>query len=204
MTRISGRLGWVPPLLVGACTAIAAEVAMGILLYGGPGLARSLTTVLGVEGTAFAAGLWSAPSPGPDLVDRLRRRWLFCLVAFMAAAAFGTSWSVIQDLGGGRVGQGLGLTILAGLPLYAGGAVIGGMGSVALTDPAGAQRGPGASVALGAGLGFVLTGVLLPRAPVPASLLVACLVLLSAAGMVYGAVLGARPEANVLGAPPEP
>ena len=39
------RLGWIPPLLVGASTAIAAEVALGMLLYAGPGLERSLTTV---------------------------------------------------------------------------------------------------------------------------------------------------------------
>jgi hypothetical protein len=202
MSRISERLGWVPPLLVGACAAIAAEVALGILLYGGPGLARSLTTVLGVEGTAFAAGLWSAPSPGPELVERLRKWWLFCLATFMGAAIFGTSWSVVQDLGGGRVGQGLGLAVLAGLPLYACGAVIGGMGSVGASEPASVSRGRGASVAFGAGLGFVMTGVLLPRAPVPASLLVACLVLLSAAGMVYGVVLGARPQVEIRASKP--
>jgi hypothetical protein len=37
----------------------------------------------------------------------------------------------------------------------------------------------------------VVTGVLLPRAPMPASLLVGCLVLLSGGGMIYGTVLGA-------------
>lgn len=192
MSRIPGRYGWVAPLLVGASAAVAAEVALGTLLYGGSGLMRSLTAVLAVEGGAFAVGLWSAPAPGPRLVDRLRRRWLLCLTAFMLASIFSTSWSVIQDLGSGRIGQALGLTFLAALPLYACGAVIGGMGSVRVSDPAGARRGPGASVALGAGIGFVLTGMLLPRAPIPASLLVACLVLLSAGGMVYGAVLGAR------------
>jgi len=64
------------------------------------------------------------------------------------------------------------------------------MGSVTRSDPVGALREPGAAAALGAGLGFVLTGLMLPRAPIPASLLVACLVLLSAGGMVYGIVLG--------------
>lgn len=197
MSRISGRLAWVPPLLIGVSAAVAAEVALGILLYGGSGLMRSLTAVLAVEGGAFAAGLWSAPAPGPDLVDRLRKRWLLCLTAFMLATIFSAFWSVIQDVGAGRVGQALGLTFLAGLPLYASGAVIGGIGSVRVSDPTGARRGPGASVALGAGIGFVLTGILLPRAPIPASLLVACLVLLSASGMVYGVVLGMRPQVHV-------
>ncbi len=202
MTRIPRRFGWVAPLLVGASAAVAAEVALGTLLYGGPGLMRSLTAALAVEGGAFAAGLWSAPAPGPRLVDRLRRRWLLCLTAFLLASIFSTSWSVIQNLGNGRIGQALGLTFLAGLPLYACGAVIGGMGSVRVSDPAGAERGPGASVALGAGIGFVLTGLLLPRAPIPASLLVACLVLLSAGGMVYGTVLAARPQVHLREARP--
>ena len=58
--------------------------------------------------------------------------------------------------------------------------------------PPGTMREPGAAAALGAGLGFVFTGLLLPRAPIPASLIVACLVLLSGAGLVYGTVLGAQ------------
>ena len=73
-SRQSPPLEWVPPLLVGASAAIAAEVALSLLLYGGPGLVRSLTTVLGVEGFAFAAGLWSSPGPGRDMIDRVRRR----------------------------------------------------------------------------------------------------------------------------------
>jgi hypothetical protein len=195
------RVAWAPALLVGASAAIAAEVATGILLYAGPGLMRSLTTVLAVEGAALAAGLWSAPrAGGPPLVDRLRRRWLFCLLSFMGAAVFGTSWSVVQDLGGGPVGQGIGLAVLAALPLYACGLVLGGMGAVAADDPTGRLPAPGAAAASGAALGFVLTGALLPRAPIPASLLVGCLVLLSAGGMIYGIVMASRPVVHVRGA----
>ena len=196
------RLAWAAPLLVGASAAIAAEVATGILLYAGPGLMRSLTTVLAVEGAALAAGLWNAPAAGEVVVERLRRRWLFCLVAFMAAGLFGTSWSVIQDLGGGPVGQGLGLAVLAALPLYASGLVLSGMNAVTRDDPAGRLPGPGPAAALGAALGFVITGLLLPRAPIPASLLVACLVLLSAGGMIYGAVLSLRPVVHLRAARP--
>jgi len=192
---------WAPaaPLLVGASVAISAEVAIGILLYAGPGLMRSLTTVLAVEVAALGAGLWRTPHHGyPAVVDRLRRRWIFCLLAFIAAAVFGTSWSVVQDLGGGPLGQGLGLAVLAALPLYACGLVLGGMSAVAVDDPLGRLRGPGAPAALGAAAGFVLTGTLLPRAPTPGSLLVACLVLLSAGGLIYGVVLASRPTVHVL------
>ncbi|MSR21309.1 MAG: hypothetical protein EXR91_10105 [Gemmatimonadetes bacterium] len=97
---------------------------------------------------------------------------------------------MFESLGEGRLGQGLGLALLAGLPLFACGSVLGGMASAAETDAHGRLPCPGAAAALGAGLGFVITGALLPRAPIPASLLVGCLVLLSASGMIYGVMLG--------------
>ena len=184
-----------PALLVGAAGAIAAEVAVAILLYAGPGLMRSLTTVLAVEGAALAVGLQTAPGRSATLLDSLRRRWLFCLGVFMAAALYGTAWSSFEGLGEGRLGQGLGLALLAGLPMFGCGALLGGMGSVSIADDSGTFRRPSAPAALGAALGFVATGILLPRAPIPASLLVGCLVLLSGAGMIYGAVLSALARA---------
>jgi hypothetical protein len=191
-----------PPLLVGAAAGIAAEVAVAILLYSGPGLVRSLTTVLAVEGSALALGLHAAPVSGGHPVETLRRRWLFCLAAFIAAALYGTAWSLFDGLGQGRLGQGLGLALLAGLPMLACGSVLGGMGSVSSTGASGLRRSS-APAALGATLGFVATGVLLPRAPIPASLLVGCLVLLSGGAMVYGAVLAASESALPLDISPE-
>lgn len=194
MTTHAPRAAWAPALLVGAAAAIAAEVAVVILLYAGPGLMRSLTAVLAVEGAALAAGLHSASSlplgERSGLVERLRLRWLLCFGAFTAAAMFGTMWSMFESLGEGRLGQGLGLALLAGLPLFACGSVLGGMASAAETDAHGRLPRPGAAAALGAGVGFVITGALLLRAPIPASLLVGCLVLLSASGMMYGVMLG--------------
>lgn len=197
MTRRPSGLGWLPPFLVGAAAAIAAEVAIGMLLYSGPGFMRSLTVILAVEGSAFACGLWSAPSVAPDIVERLRRRWLLCLSTFLLAAIYGTTWSVVLGLGADALAQGLGLAILAGLPLYSAGAVLGGLSVAANTDPGGRLRGPGAAAAAGAALGFVLTGFLLPRAPMPASLLIGCLVMLSLGGMVFGSVLGTRLDIHV-------
>jgi len=188
-------LDWVAPLLVGASAAVAAEVAMGMLIYAGDGFLRSLTTVLAIDCVALGVGLWSAPAPRPDLIDRLRKRWMLCLAAFMAAAVFGVLWSVMPALGGGPVGQAFGLTLLAALPLLTCGAVLGGMGSVTRSRMAGTLREPGAAAALGASLGFLVTGFLIPRTPIPASLLVGCLVLLSAGGLVYGVVLGAQGSA---------
>ncbi|MEQ1858119.1 MAG: hypothetical protein ABL963_16820 [Longimicrobiales bacterium] len=190
MTTRLPRGAWTAALMVGAAAAISAEVAVGILLYASPGFMRSLTTILAAEGVALAAGLHAAPPVGPGLVDRLRRRWLFCLAAFLLAAVFGTLWSMVEVVGQGRIGQGLGLALLAGLPLFACGTLLGGMGVVAACDVSGRLPPPGAAAALGAGLGFVATGLLLPRAPIPASLLVGCLMLLSGGGMIYGSVVG--------------
>ena len=98
---------------------------MALLLYDGPGLMRSLTTVLVVLTTALALGLWTAPAAG-GAVDALRRRWLFCMVAFLLATLFSASWTVLGRLGEGALGQGLGLAALGALPLYATGTVLAG------------------------------------------------------------------------------
>lgn len=192
MTARPHPLDWVAPVLVGASAAIAAEVAMGMLIYAGDGFMRSLTTVLAVEVVALGIGLWSAPAPHPALIDRLRRRWMACVLAFLVAAGFGVWWSLVPSIGSGAVGQALGLTVLGAIPLFCCGTVLGGMASVTRSADPGVLREPGAAAALGAGVGFVLTGLLLPRAPIPASLIVACLILLSAGGVVYGTVLGAQ------------
>ena len=195
MTARSRRLAWIPPLLVGASTAIAAEVALGMLLYAGPGLVRSLTTVLAVEVAALGGGLWTAPQPGPDGIDRLRKKWLLCLSSFLIATIYGTAWSVSQNVGEDPISQGLGLALLAGFPLYTSGVVLGGMASIATNQTNG--RWQASLAALGAAFGFMITGLLLTRVPMPASLLIGCLVLLSAGGMIYGMVLGQQAQVHV-------
>lgn len=196
MTAARVRARWAPALMVGAAGAIAAEVAVVVLLYASAGFMRSLTTMLAIEGISLAAGLHTTPADRIVLLERLRRRWLFALGAFLAAAVFGTLWSLFESLGQGRVGQGLGLALLAGLPIFACGTLLGGMGAMAEGNESGALPRPGAAAALGAGLGFIATGALLPRAPIPASLLVGCLMLLSGGGMIYGAMVGEGAEAG--------
>jgi hypothetical protein len=183
----SRRSAWIPPLLVGVATGVAAEVSTAVLLYGGPGFTRSLTTTLGIQALAFGAGLRAhGPRPGAGL----RRRWLLALTAYVAATAFATLWMVFPAVGNDRRGQGLGLAALAALPLYACGALLAGLSLEASrrrADRASAHgRGPAvaSTASFGAALGFVATGLLLPRAPMPASLLVACLVLLSLGAMI--------------------
>ncbi|HSG09329.1 MAG TPA: hypothetical protein VLA36_13290 [Longimicrobiales bacterium] len=197
-------LRWLPPFILGVCAATAAEVAASLLLYDGPGLLRSLTAILGVEALSLALGLMTAPGLRPDLVDSLRRRWLFCLLAFVSATAFSAIWSMVQALGGSSLGQGLGLAFLAGLPLYSLGGVLGGMATVAVTEPMGRPGALGGIALLGGAVGFAATGVFLPQVLAPASLLLVCLVLLSAAGLVFGSVLDTRLRVHVRARRPSP
>ena len=197
-------LRWLPPFVLGVCAATAAEVAASLLLYDGPGLLRSLTAILGVEALSLALGVMTAPGLRPDLVDSLRRRWLFCLLAFVGATLFSATWTMVQALGGSSLGQGLGLAFLAGLPMYALGGVLGGMATVAVTEPMGRPGALGGIALLGGAVGFAVTGVSLPQVLAPASLLLVCLVLLSAAGLVYGSVLDTRLRVHVRARRPSP
>ncbi|HSG47824.1 MAG TPA: hypothetical protein VLA43_08445, partial [Longimicrobiales bacterium] len=160
-------LRWLPPFVLGVCTATVAEVAAGLLLYAGPGLMRSLTTILSVEVLALALGVIAAPGRRPDVVESLRRRWLFCLLAFMGATLFSAFWSVVQAVGGTSLGQGLGLAFLAGLPMYALGGVLGAMANVAAAEPGERPGTVGGAALLGAALGFVGTGASLPQVLTP-------------------------------------
>jgi hypothetical protein len=195
MSERPERFEWLPPFIMGACGAVVAEIAVVLLLYTGPGLMRSLTTVITVEAGALGVGLWTAPGPRPDLVEALRRRILFCLLTFLGATLFGAFWSFVGTVGGTALGQGLGLAVLAALPLYACGGVLGTMGEL---NPSDARRpGVGASACLGGAFGLAASGVLLPRVLTPASLLLVCIVLISSAGLVYSTVLERRLRVRV-------
>jgi len=195
-TETSSPLRPVPAFLVGVAAATAAEVSASLLLYSGPGLIRSLTTILAVEAAGFGLGLASAPRPHPRIVESLRRRWLLCLVLFLGATLYSATWSLTAGVGQGALYQGLGLALLGALPLYGCGLVLGTMSSV--DEGGGARLGSGASAALGGAIGFVFTGFALPRILAPASLFLGSLVLLSAAGLFYGALLDRRLRARTV------
>lgn len=179
---------WLPPFVVGACLASAAELAVGLLVYAGPGFLRSVTTVLAVEAAALGVGLWNAPGPSLDLSDVMRRRWLTCLLSFLVATLFAAAWSIVGELAGSALGQGVGLAALAGLPLYAGGALLGGLSSMEVRAERSGPAPVGAYAAFGSVVGLLLTGAALTRVLTPSSLMLACIILLSAAGLVFSHV----------------
>lgn len=195
-------LRWVPALSVGLCTATAAEVAVALLLYNGPGFMRSLTAVLAIEAASLGLGVWAVQTGRGDPHEALRRRWLFCLGTFLLASVFTASWSFIEVLGGTALGQGLGLAVMAALPLYAAGGVLGAMAHAERSEGGGGVGSVGGPALIGASVGFAATGAALPQVLTPASLFLVCLVLLSAGGMVYGSVLDTRVRVLVRGRAP--
>ncbi len=132
-----------------------------------------------------------------EVVEQVRRRWLFCLVAFALAAALSAGFSFGGDLPGSGVGQGVGLGFLGGLPLFSIGSLLGSMGRRA-------ERGwhpfppVGPPAVLGAAIGFLLAGsVLLPHAA-PYTLYLGCMVALSGGALLQGWVLDGYPSVEVL------
>lgn len=166
---------------------MAAEVAVGLLLYSGDGFLRALTLILATLTGALALGLWSAPSPGiGEPVESIRKRWLLALLSFTGGAVTAAGWSVLGGLSSRALTRGLGLALLAAFPLYAVGSLLGTMASVRADR---GVRGPGAAASAGASLGAVLTGVLLVRTVAPMTMYVFGVVALSAGALLHGRVL---------------
>ncbi|NNM04260.1 MAG: hypothetical protein HKO65_04085 [Gemmatimonadetes bacterium] len=132
-------------------------------------------------------------------MEHIRRRWLFCLVVFAMAAGISAGLSFRGDLAGTGLGQGVGLALLGGLPLFAVGSLLGAMGG-----PGEERMGvvPGTPIAapavFGFSLGFLVTGSLLIPNAAPHTLYLFSLVVLSAGALLQGAVLDARVEVGVL------
>lgn len=189
MSRALRALRWAPAFVVGVAMATTAEVAAGLLLYSGPGMLRSLTTVLAVEAATLGLGLWAVPESNTAIGDALRRRWLFFLASMLVTTVFTGAWSLVQRLGSTAAEQGLGLAFLAALPLYSGGALLGAMSTSAVSDSGDGTASVGGTAALGASVGFAATGLFLARVVTPASLLLVSLILVSAGGLLHGAIL---------------
>ncbi|MEX0979774.1 MAG: hypothetical protein WDZ89_01695 [Gemmatimonadota bacterium] len=188
-----------PPFAVGAVLAVAAELAAGLLLYSGLGFLEALSVILAIETGSLGLGLWIAASvPRDRFVDVLRRQWLFLLFAFTAAAFFAAGWEILGGSAEPR-SQALGMALLAGLPLFAGGVVLG----LLLREDAGLLPpedslfpGPGPLVAFGAGAGFLATGFLILRNVPPTSILLVCVILVSAGALIHGRILARRSRAK--------
>lgn len=185
------RLAWLPPFLVGAATAVAAEASVGLLLYAGQGFLRATTLLMATLLGALALGLWSSPRGDSDrMIAAVRRRWLMALVAYAGGAATAGAWSVLGGLASNGMSRGVGLALLAGGPLYGSGAVLGAIGSARWGRPSGV----GAAAAAGAAVGVVLTGVVLVPSMLPVSMYVVGLTALAGGAVAHRFVLAFGPE----------
>ncbi len=188
-------LGWAPTFVAGFAAGASGTVAVALLLYSGEGLLRSLTLIVAIELGAFGLGLGMSGPPNEwnQAVESLRKRWLASLLAFVAAAGFALAWALFAGFGASPVTQGLGLALLAGLPLYACGRLLKGISTVRMMA---GLTGDGALASLGAATGVLVTGLgALSGVGVP-SFVLFLLVVLSGAALLQGWVL--RPIAESL------
>ena len=182
-------MGLAPALVAGFGAGAVATVAVALLLYSGAGLLRSLTLIVMIELGAFGLGL-GLKEPSSDwshAVESLRRRWLFALVAFLAAAGFTLAWVLFAGFEASRMAQAIGLALLAGLPLYACGRLVGGIDAVRMTA---GLSGCGAVASLGAAAGVLVTGLGAVSGVGVPSFVLFLLVLLSGTARLQGWVLG--------------
>ncbi len=185
---LRNRLGGAPAFVAGFAVGASGTVAVALLLYSGEGLLRSLTLIVAIELGAFGVGLGigEPPREWSNAVESLRRRWLFALVAFLAAAGFALAWAFFAGFGASPITQGLGLALLAGFPLYAGGRLLRGISTVRMMA---GLTGDGALASLGAAAGVLITGIgALSGVGVP-SFALFLLVILSGAALLQGWVL---------------
>ena len=181
-------LGGAPAFFVGFAAGASGTVAVALLLYSGEGLLRSLTLIVAIELGAFGVGLGMSgpPREWSKAVESLRRRWLSALVAFLAAAGFALAWAFFAGFGASPITQALGLALLAGLPLYAGGRLLRGISTLRMMA---GLTGDGALASLGAAAGVLVTGIgALSGVGVP-SFALFLLVILSGAALLQGWVL---------------
>ncbi len=185
---LRNALGGAPAFVTGFAAGASGTVAVALLLYSGEGLLRSLTLIVAIELGAFGVGLGmsSPPREWSNAVESLRRRWLSALLAFLGAAGFALAWAFFAGFGASPVTQALGLALLAGLPLYAGGRLLRGISTVRMMA---GLTGDGALASLGAAAGVLVTGIgALSGVGVP-SFALFLLVILSGTASLQGWVL---------------
>lgn len=203
MTGLRDWKGGAPAFFLGGALAIAAEVAVGLLLYGGPGLIPALSVVLATAflalGTGIAAG--EGHGVGTQRLDGLRSRWLTTLVAFTVAGVFTAGWEFFQGYGAGRLSQGLGLAVLVALPLHAGGRTL---GALSRAPGGGGSRRVGAWALSGAATGVLVLGFVFFPGLSPTAILLVCLVAVSGGALLHGWMLDEVMWSRVVASTPGP
>ena len=178
--------------LIGGVMGLMAEMAAGLILYEGSGLMRATTVILTTEAAAAATGLIvAARVPVEEVVRQLRRHLHLTLISLGLAGILTSLWGYLGGLSEVPGGQAVALALLAALPLYMTGAVLGLVCRTATRHEEGAVVAEGGIAMLGAATGFLLYGLFLVPGLAPPVLVLLCMAAVSGAALVHGA--GGRP-----------
>ncbi len=185
VTRI--RRTHLAAFLIGGVMGIMAEMAAGLMLYQGPGLLRATTLVLAMEAAAAGAGLLIATRvPREDVSRQLRRHLHLTLVSLGLAGILTSMWAYFGGLSVVRGGQAAALAILAALPLYLAGTVLGLVCRAGSRDAEEGTVAVGGPALLGAATGFLIYGLFLIPRLAPPVLVLLCMAAVSAAALLHG------------------
>ncbi len=154
-----------PPFLLGMGAAVAAEMALGLLLYTGNGLVPAITLVVMVELGALSIGIATRPA-SPETSRTWR--WMVAAATLFLAGVMALVWSFVDEMPAAVPSRGLTLVVFAALPMYGFGLVLGGIQPHLRGDDGrrwpGRRRPVGPPALFGATLGVLVLGmVLLPR-----------------------------------------
>ena len=176
--------------LIGGVMGVMAEMAAGLILYEGPGLLRATTVVLTTEAAAAGAGLLFATRvPADELSRHLRRHLHLTLVSLGLAGILTSLWGYLGGLSEVPGGQAAALALLAALPLYMAGSVLGLMCRAGSRAAQGATVAGGGPALLGAATGFLIYGLFLIPSLAPPVLVLLCMAAVSGAALLAGSAL---------------
>lgn len=173
--------------LIGGVMGVMAEMAAGLILYEGSGLLRATTVVLTTEAAAAGAGLLlAARVPADELSRHLRRHLHLTLVTLGLAGIVTSLWGYLGGLSEVPGGQAAALALLAALPLYMAGSVLGLVCRAGERDAEGGTVAGGGPALLGAATGFLIYGLFLISRLAPPVLVLLCMAAVSGAALLVG------------------
>lgn len=164
---------------------MAAEMALGLLLYSANGLMSAVTLVVMVQLGALSVGVGTRPA-SPETPRTWR--WMVAAATLLLAGIMALVWSFVDEMPAALPSRGLTVVVFAGLPLYGFGLVLGGIQSHLRGDDGrrwpGRRRPVGPPALFGATLGVLVLGVVLLDRFTPLSVYMFSLLCLASAALL--------------------